>query len=220
MIPVLSKNVLCLNKNWVPVDTCTVSSAFIKLFSQRCKFLDSYNYTCHDIESWLLIEPKSSEDSLHTSKSRIKIPEIIILNTKIIPKRKSITFTKQNIIRRDKNTCQFCRKKLSSGMMTIDHLTPKTKGGISCWENCVLSCTDCNSKKADRMLSEIRMNLIERIEMKLAYPKDPKKWSSPFEPAWSPLFKVSAENLIDSWRQFFQPEFWSLSCSGIIQVKK
>ncbi|HUY36812.1 MAG TPA: HNH endonuclease signature motif containing protein [Pirellulales bacterium] len=30
------------------------------------------------------------------------------------------------------------------------HVLPRSQGGTSTWENCVLSCVDCNKRKADR----------------------------------------------------------------------
>jgi 5-methylcytosine-specific restriction endonuclease McrA len=47
--------------------------------------------------------------------------------------------------KRDKNSCYYCHKKGS----TIDHVFPKSKGGLTTPSNCVWSCTTCNEKKAN-----------------------------------------------------------------------
>ena len=33
--------------------------------------------------------------------------------------------------------------------LTIDHVIPKSKGGVTSWENVTTSCKSCNLKKAD-----------------------------------------------------------------------
>ncbi|QHC05849.1 hypothetical protein GRQ40_12650 [Anoxybacillus sp. PDR2] len=33
--------------------------------------------------------------------------------------------------------------------MTIDHIIPKSKGGISSFKNCICACKRCNTKKGD-----------------------------------------------------------------------
>ena len=45
---------------------------------------------------------------------------------------------------RDKFTCQYCGDKRD---LTFDHLLPKSKGGVSDWENVVTACSVCNVKK-------------------------------------------------------------------------
>jgi hypothetical protein len=70
-----------------------------------------------------------------------------------------INFSRQAIVKRDRQVCQYCFKKLPMSEVTIDHVIPRCKGGISSFTNCVVSCFTCNSKKADRLLEEVGMNL-------------------------------------------------------------
>jgi hypothetical protein len=66
---------------------------------------------------------------------------------------------RKNIFLRDNGRCQYCEKKLSYDVSTVDHVIPKSKGGKDTWENKVLCCSPCNSKKADRFLHEVGMYL-------------------------------------------------------------
>jgi 5-methylcytosine-specific restriction endonuclease McrA len=43
--------------------------------------------------------------------------------------------------------------------LTIDHVIPRSKGGTHTWDNVVIACATCNSKKGDRFLHEIGMKL-------------------------------------------------------------
>ena len=63
------------------------------------------------------------------------------------------------IYRRDGNKCQYCS---STRNLTIDHVIPKCKGGEDIWENLVVSCSSCNTKKGDKFLENTAMKLSKR----------------------------------------------------------
>lgn len=71
--------------------------------------------------------------------------------------RTKVPFSKRNVVARDKNSCQYCGKKASK--LTIDHVVPLSKGGKTCFENCVAACSECNAKKGNRLPSESGMFL-------------------------------------------------------------
>lgn len=51
------------------------------------------------------------------------------------------------ILQRDGYKCRYCGRYGD----TIDHVQPKSKGGLSSPGNCVCACGDCNLKKADSL---------------------------------------------------------------------
>jgi 5-methylcytosine-specific restriction endonuclease McrA len=55
------------------------------------------------------------------------------------------------IYKRDDHRCQYCG---SIKQLTIDHVIPKSKGGKDTWENLVVACMPCNTKKGDRTPEE------------------------------------------------------------------
>jgi len=55
---------------------------------------------------------------------------------------------------RDRFQCQYCG---STHDLTFDHVIPRSKGGLTTWENVVAACAPCNLRKANRMPSEIKM---------------------------------------------------------------
>jgi 5-methylcytosine-specific restriction endonuclease McrA len=69
--------------------------------------------------------------------------------------RTRVPFSKKNVMVRDKFTCVYCGEQ--NARFTIDHVTPKSKGGKSTFENCVTSCKSCNNKKGDSLCSEVKM---------------------------------------------------------------
>jgi 5-methylcytosine-specific restriction endonuclease McrA len=69
--------------------------------------------------------------------------------------RTKVPFSKKNVMVRDGFRCMYCGD--TNVRLTIDHLIPKAKGGKSTFENCVTSCKRCNSRKGDKLPSEIKM---------------------------------------------------------------
>lgn len=56
-----------------------------------------------------------------------------------------------NVWRRCKRRCHYCRRPLTLGEMTIDHVVPRSRGGTDRYSNLVAACHACNQRKADRM---------------------------------------------------------------------
>jgi hypothetical protein len=66
---------------------------------------------------------------------------------------------KSLIYRRDNNKCQYCG---ATKALTIDHVIPKSKGGKDTWDNLVVACSSCNSKKGDTLLEDTNMTLTRK----------------------------------------------------------
>lgn len=89
--------------------------------------------------------------------------------------------TKAGIYRRDGYSCQYCG---STRSLTIDHVIPKSKGGLDVWENVALCCENCNTKKADKLLQYTGMVLkrkprppLPKVMETLQQSKDPE-WAT------------------------------------------
>lgn len=64
--------------------------------------------------------------------------------------------TRQAIYERDDFTCQYCQVQdhLSDSWLTLDHLTPASRGGSNDPTNLVTACDTCNNKKNRKTLRE------------------------------------------------------------------
>lgn len=90
------------------------------------------------------------------SKRVIRLVEYIALPLK----RMRITHPTRNMIyQRDDHKCQYCG---STRHLTIDHVLPRSKGGEDTWENMVVACSTCNTKKGDRYLEQTGMRLARK----------------------------------------------------------
>ena len=63
------------------------------------------------------------------------------------------------IYKRDNNTCQYCG---STRRLTIDHVIPRCRGGDDSWENLVVACSTCNTKKGHTFLEQTGMKLLRK----------------------------------------------------------
>jgi len=77
----------------------------------------------------------------------MNLPSVIALKHFIQPS-KNPNFTRFNVFLRDKFSCQYCGDKKD---LTFDHLLPKSKGGLTDWENVVTACSTCNVQKGGKL---------------------------------------------------------------------
>lgn len=57
-----------------------------------------------------------------------------------------------DIFRRDKFTCKYCGRKSPDVILEIDHIHPRSKGGLNNQNNYQTLCKDCNIGKGDYIL--------------------------------------------------------------------
>ena len=95
-------------------------------------------------------------DQVVRSPSRaIRIPSVVVLKDYVRP-QKRVAFTRFNLFLRDEFTCQYCG---SRGELTFDHVVPRSRGGITSWENVVAACSHCNLRKGSKSLRQVGMSL-------------------------------------------------------------
>ncbi|PIP36952.1 MAG: HNH endonuclease [Desulfobacterales bacterium CG23_combo_of_CG06-09_8_20_14_all_52_9] len=88
----------------------------------------------------------------------IQIPAVMRLIKLIRTLYKNrVPFSKKNVLIRDGFRCAYCGAEKVK--LTIDHIIPRSRGGTTCFENCVTSCKFCNTRKASRIPSEVNMFL-------------------------------------------------------------
>jgi 5-methylcytosine-specific restriction endonuclease McrA len=194
---ILSEPVLVLNKNWMPIETCTVRRAFEKLFAENARFMNTDDSSLHDFMTWAELPVADGQPSVTTTRMSIRAPEVIVLhNSQGSPKKREVVaYSRRNVAVRDNHTCQYCGHKPTPKELTIDHVHPKKHGGKSTWTNCVVSCWDCNSLKADRPLSEF-------VKDERALARGLRLRTVPRVPNWSPTYRINSTRIKDSWKHF------------------
>ena len=93
--------------------------------------------------------------SINSATRSFQLPSILRLKKYVKTNRnKKVRLNRRNLFLRDKFICAYCDKKFSEKNLTIDHVIPLSKGGAHSWDNVVTSCSKCNNKKGNRLLSD------------------------------------------------------------------
>lgn len=98
------------------------------------------------------------EAVVRSQRSEFRIPSVVVLKDFVKP-QKRVAFTRFNLFLRDEFKCQYCGSK---GDLTFDHVVPRSKGGITSWENVVAACSPCNLKKGNKTLRQVGMRLMRK----------------------------------------------------------
>lgn len=130
-------DVLVLNADaqpvsFLPLSTVQWKEAITYMYLDKCNVLEWY-------DDWIVSSP--------TWETRV--PAVIMMK-EMMRRRRTPRFTKTNLYLRDLNTCQYCNTQFPRTQLTLDHVTPLSKGGKTNWLNIVAACTKCNSFKGNK----------------------------------------------------------------------
>lgn len=192
---VLGQQALVLNKSWAAIATTSVRDALSMIFTGAAKVIQPETYEMHGFDTWSDLAPAPDEPCVRTVSLKLRVPEVIVLTKFNGMPHARATFSRRNLFRRDKNTCQYCSVRPGTSELTIDHVLPRSRGGGSSWENCVLSCVPCNRRKANRTPAEAHMHLLKE----------------PVEPTWTPIMEVPVARVRQSWRHFVSDRYWDVA---------
>ena len=84
----------------------------------------------------------------------MELPSVVSLKDYVRPSQHP-AFTRFNVFLRDRFSCQYCGAKTD---LTFDHLIPRSRGGLTTWENVITACSPCNLRKSNRMAAECEMH--------------------------------------------------------------
>lgn len=157
-------SVLVLNRNWQAIFVRTPRAAFPMLVANVSTALDidEDNMVPVKWEDWIKLPIRPQDDVIHTPRQSIRIPTVMVLATfNKVPKKRP-TFSPKAVWARDQGVCQYTGRRLAPGEGNLDHVHPRSRGGATDWENCVLAAKDVNSRKGDKTLEEAGLTLIRQ----------------------------------------------------------
>jgi 5-methylcytosine-specific restriction endonuclease McrA len=161
--------VLVLNQNYEPLNVCNVRRALVLIIDGKAEVLE-----CNGA---LICSPS------HTFQS----PSVIRLIYLIRRPRPRVKLTRREVFIRDNYTCQYCGRQGHD--LTIDHVIPRSKGGLHSWDNLVSACKPCNHRKGGKSLGEARMALKH----------------APYEPSPGVYYTIQRRldtDLCETWEKF------------------
>ncbi len=190
---VLQHPTLVLNRNWQPVRVATVARALVMIFQGTARAVDPEDFQTYAWEDWSRLRPRKGDRFIQAVTMRLRAPEVVTLTRYDGLPTAIVTFSRRNLFKRDRYACQYCGIQPGPELLTIDHVTPRSQGGASNWENCVLACVECNKRKADRTPEQAGMRLRRK----------------PSRPAWQPLY-ASRDVRLESWSRFLSEAYWNV----------
>ncbi len=98
------------------------------------------------------------EREVQSPSFSMRLPSVVSLKSYVKPSR-TPAFTRFNVFLRDRFTCQYCGAKED---LTFDHVIPRSKGGLTTWENVVTACSPCNLRKGDKLPHQVEMLPFQR----------------------------------------------------------
>lgn len=133
-----------------------------------------------------MLEPQARK--VRSATQAFVLPSVLRLRNRVKVPHRSVQFSRSNVYRRDGYRCQYCTQKFPASALTFDHVVPRSRGGLTTWENIVSSCGECNRTKGDRTPVEAQMPLASR-------PREPRWW--PFS-----LGSYDVEEHPENWRTY------------------
>lgn len=88
--------------------------------------------------------------AVHSPNFTMQLPSVIALK-EYIPLSRSPAFTRFNVFLRDRFSCQYCGGPFPTQELTFDHVIPRSRGGMTTWQNVVTACSACNLRKGNMM---------------------------------------------------------------------
>lgn len=159
---------LVLNATYEPLSVVPSRRAVILVLGERADVL-------HD-----------TGDAVHSEHLTVPVPSVIKLRTFVkVPFRRRAPLNRRGIFARDDHCCQYCGGAAES----IDHVIPRSKGGLHVWDNVVAACRACNVRKGDRLLAATSMELRRRP-------------TAPRELTW---ITVAAGSVPEHWEPYLRP---------------
>jgi len=182
----LERATLVLNRSWRPVHVTTVRRALCMVFREAARIVEPQTLSTYTFEEW--VEAPIADDTLviRSPSVHLAVPEVVLLTDYDRVPCHEAPFTRRNLFLRDDFTCQYCGNRCNSDRLSVDHVQPRSRGGRTSWENCVLACVGCNAKKADRTLKEAGFRLLR----------------PPVRPRWTPYLNLRPSQRMDSWSRF------------------
>ena len=190
----LEQSVLVLNRNWTAVHVTSARRALVLLYGEHAKVVTD-DFATHDFDSWRdLSRFLDDVKTISTPGFNLAVPEVIMLTRFHRFPPRQVKFSRRNIYQRDNHTCQYCGMTPPKDEITIDHVIPRSRGGKTTWENIVLACVKCNTKKGSKSPGEAGLRLL----------------TVPRRPHWLACSQFNARTGESGlWQKFLDNAYWN-----------
>src|SRR5579871_6225671 len=134
----MNQEVLVLNSDYEPLNVCNLRRAIVLVYLGKADVLHA-------------------EEEREYRHGEFVTPSVVKLRGHVKRPLPELKLSRRTIFARDNYTCQYCGSTTKD--LTIDHVSPKHRGGLATWENLVCCCRKCNMKKSDKLAHQVGMKL-------------------------------------------------------------
>ena len=182
MWPNLSQQILRTDASGMPLEWIDFRQA------ARLHFLGLIAYVCGEP----LFTLHGGINAISRKQSKIEINSIIATfgNHQM---RESYTppLSNRTLFQRDDHICLYCGERFGHRMLSRDHVTPISQGGLNQWTNVVSACVRCNNHKAGRTPEQAGMELL----------------AIPFAPTHAEYIYLQGRNVLADQMAFLRAHF-------------
>jgi 5-methylcytosine-specific restriction endonuclease McrA len=96
---------------------------------------------------------------VRSASSEHALPAVLRLYRYVPVRQRVPALTRELLLVRDRFACQYCGAEPGASKLTLDHVVPRSRGGVRSWQNIVAACAKCNRSKGSRTPDEAGMRL-------------------------------------------------------------
>ncbi|MFV9505935.1 MAG: HNH endonuclease [Oscillochloridaceae bacterium umkhey_bin13] len=165
----MGQRVLVLNASYEPFQLISVRRAVVLLLQEKAE----------------MVEATSAQ--LRARALSFAVPLVIRLVRYIrVPRKLRLPCSRRGVFARDREICQYCGTQPGRAQLTMDHVVPRSQGGLTTWDNVVTACRDCNHRKGGRTPEQANMELL----------------STPRQPQYMAFALLGELERHDVWRKY------------------
>lgn len=163
--------VLVLNASYEPLNIVSVQRAVVLLLKEKAELLEA------------------AEKKVRAENVALNWPLVIRLVAYVpVPRRLPLPLSRRTVLARDLYTCQYCGQQSGRTELTVDHVMPRSRGGLTSWDNVVAACGPCNRRKGNRTPDEAGMKLL----------------STPGRPRFIAIVLLNEASAHEVWQKYLQ----------------
>jgi len=121
--------------------------AYHKEYNKKYRKTEKYREKREREKQWKRTEEGRKYSREKMREWRVLNPEKVAAQQK--GRRLQLRF---QTFKRDNFTCQYCGRKAPDVVLQIDHILPRSRGGLNSKDNLVTACIECNIGKCDAIL--------------------------------------------------------------------
>jgi 5-methylcytosine-specific restriction endonuclease McrA len=156
---------LVLNTTYEPLSIVSSRRAVVLVFNDKADVVEA------------------QETRWRSERVSLLVPSVVKLRRFVrVPYLRRVPLTRNAVFARDGHRCQYCGRAAEC----LDHVVPRSKGGVHTWENVVACCRPCNARKADHLLPETSLQLTTRPQVPRRHDWVVASLGFPVDPTWHP----------------------------------